>query len=106
MNKSKLSAILGLSVSDAVLTGDDAGIAFENGASLAVYNKYELAGFTLSEAHLLIGSAVTYVNETDDAVIIEFGGKFLLKVNMQDEAYTGPEAMQMRVPGTPVVIWN
>lgn len=106
MGKSKLSVICGLKVVDAVLAEDGAGISFENGISLAIYNRYELVGFVLNDTQLLIGNIVTHVEEGTDTTTIRFENNLALRIDMRDEAYTGPEAMQLRVPGEPIVIWN
>lgn len=106
MGQSKLSVICGLKVADAVLAEGDAGIMFENGISLAIYNRYELEGFVLSDAHRLTGNVVTHVDEGSDTTTIRFENNWALRVDMREEAYTGPEAMQLRAPGEPIVIWN
>jgi hypothetical protein len=104
--ESKLTAICGLKVVDAVLTIDDSGVSFENGISLAIYNKIELMGFTLVDAHILIGKAVVDVEEGKHAITIKFENNFAIQIDMREEAYAGPEAIQLRVPGKPIVIWN
>lgn len=106
MEESKLSGLCGLKIADAVLTESEVGIGFENGVSLAIYNSYELDGFVLTDAQRLIGNIVTHVDEGADTTTIRFENNWALRVNMRDEAYTGPEAMQLRVPGKPTVIWN
>ncbi len=106
MGKSKLKVICGLKVVDAILTEGDAGISFEKGISLAVYNRFELVGFTSRDTQLLIGNGVTDVEEDVNTTTIRFENGWVLRVDMRDGAYTGPEAMQLRVPGDPIVIWN
>lgn len=106
MGKSKLSVICGLQVADAVLVEGDAGIRFENGISLAIYNRYELVGFVSGDAPQLIGNIVTQVDEDADTTTIRFENNWALLIDLRDGAYTGPEAMQLRVPGEPIVIWN
>lgn len=104
--ESKLMAICGLKVADVVLTIGDAGVSFENGISLAIYNKIELMGFALGDAHILIGKAVVDVEEGKHSITIKFENNFAIQIDMREEAYTGPEAIQLRVPGKPIVIWN
>lgn len=106
MGESKLSVICGLRVVDILLVEGDAGISFENGISLAIYNKYELVGVGLSDEQLLIGNIVTDVDGSADAATIRFENNSALRIDMRDEAYTGPEALQLRVPGEPIMIWN
>jgi len=106
MDKSKLSVLFGLKVVDVVLADGDIGIGFENGISLSIYNKYELEGFVLSDALRLVGNTVTYVDEQKEVITIRFENNWVLRVDMRDEAYSGPEAMQLRVPDDPIVVWN
>jgi len=106
MKKSKLGVICGLKVSDSVFTDGDIGIAFENGVSLAVYNKHELIGFSHDDMPALIGKTVIRVDESSDATTVEFDSNLAIRIDMRDEAYMGPEAMQLRVPGEHIVIWN
>lgn len=106
MGKSKLKAICGAKIVDAVFTIGDAGMSFENGISLAIYNNFKLVGTTSSDAKTLIGKSVTDVSESKYMVTIRFDNDSVLQIDMRDEAYTGPEAMQLRVPDEPIVIWN
>lgn len=103
---SKLNVICGLKVADVVLVIGDAGMSFEGGISLSIYNRFEVAGITLSDAHTLIGKAVTDVEVGECAITIRFEHRFAIQIDMREDAYTGPEAMQLRVPGEPIVIWN
>ena len=103
---SKLRAICGLKVVDAVFGIDEEGVSFENGTNLAIHNKFELVGFTLSDAHMLIGKAVVDVDEGEYTITIKFENNFAIQIDMREEAYTGPEAMELHVPGEPIVIWN
>jgi hypothetical protein len=106
MGISKLEAICGLKVVDAILAEGDTGICFENGASLSIYNRYKLFGFDTSDAQVLIGQVVTHVNDDINAVTIIFGNNSEIRIELVDDAYTGPEAIQFRVPGEPIVVWN
>lgn len=106
MEKSKLQKICGLKVLDVVLAISDAGINFENGISLSVYNNYVLLGGALSDEKLLVGKTVTSVDESEHVITINFENSMAIRVDMRDEAYIGPEAIQLRVPGEPIVIWN
>lgn len=106
MGTSKLEVISGLKVVDAALPEGDAGLRFENGISLAIYNRFELVGFASSDAELLIGNVVTELDDGANMIRIRFDNNWMIQIDMRDEAYTGPEAMQLRVPGEPIVIWN
>jgi hypothetical protein len=105
MNKSKLSVINGLKITNSILAEGDTGISFENEIRLAIYNRFELIGFA-SGKELLNGNIVIDVIEARDFITIRFEDNRALRIDMRDEAYTGPEAIQLCVPGEAIVIWN
>lgn len=98
--------IRNLKVTDAAFDTDGAGLAFDNGTTLAIYNRFELDGISTDRVSDLIGSSVSDVTEGANTITIEFEGRFAIRIDMRDAAYHGPEAMQLRVPGEPIVIWN
>lgn len=106
MGKSKLQTISGLKIVDVVLAVGDAGMSFENGISLSIYNNFVLVGGARRDARLLIGQVATTVDESEHTITIKFENNMAIKIDMRDKAYTGPEAMELRVPGEPMVIWS
>lgn len=100
-----LSQLNGLKVKNILLIPGDAGVNFEDGTSLCIYNRFDLLGFGLEEASILIGSTVTEATESESSAVIRFGDR-AIQVDLRDEAYEGPEAMQLLVPGKPIVVWN
>jgi hypothetical protein len=106
MEKSKLDIICGRRVVDVSFAEEDIGIEFENNIRLAIYNRCELIGCSMMDAYQLIGNTIVSVSETADTIAIKFENNFILRVDMRDESYTGPEAMQLCIPGEPIVIWN
>lgn len=105
MVRSKLSAICGLKISAVDWTPGNAGIAFENGATLNIYNSFVVPDSSRM-ATALIGESVTDVTENPDTVTIVFSTGIQLRIGMGADAHTGPEAMQLRMPGQPIVVWN
>ncbi len=106
MKKSKIQVICGLKVVDMVLSEDSAGVVFENEVNLIIYNKFILIGVTSYKAKKIIGKVVIGVEENEFSVTINFEDSLAIKIDMNDEAYSVPEAMQLLVPGEPIVIWN
>lgn len=104
--QAKLKALCNLKVTDAVLSLGDAGLSFENGTSLAIYNAFELVGLDVEDTKKLVGQIITDVVESQERVTIRFSNTTVLHVDMRDGAYHGPEAMQLRVPGEPIVVWS
>jgi len=105
MGKSKLQKIQGLKVVDAALDVGDAGVSFDNGIILAIYNKFLLLGGAC-DAKSLIGEVVASVDEDEYMITIRFENNVTINVDLRDEAYTGPEAIQLRIPDEPLIIWN
>lgn len=106
IQESKLKKICNLKIMNAVFIEGEAGISFENGTNLSIYNRFELEGFNLEDVHLLVGSFITDVQECEEIILICFRNNLKLRIDMRDEAYTGPEALQLCVPGEPIIIWN
>ena len=103
---SKLSIICGLTVEEIDLSVTDARLTFGNGINLAIYNNFTVIGIVPSDAKKLIGKAVMNVDEKESTVTITFEDGMHIQIDLKNEAYNGPEAMQLRVPGMPIVIWN
>ena len=106
MARSRLTVLRGLKVTDADLTQGDAGLLFENGASLNIYNPFEVSGDPAQKGKSLAGKTVTEVEESTFEAIISLSGGVSIRIDMRDEAFSGPEAMQLRVPGHDIVVWN
>jgi hypothetical protein len=106
MSHQKLKLMVGFKIVDAILTAGDAGIAFENGISLAIYNEFCLTGFSGDEARRLIGNSVRHVDGNGEFISIYFEKGLSMQIDMRENSYAGPEAMQLRIPGKPTVIWN
>lgn len=90
----------------ATLETGDAGIELENGAQVAFYNLFEINAKQPLSAEDLVGRTVIDVKESESSIEIVFEGDLSITVDMKDEAFTGPEAIQLLVPGESIVIWN
>jgi hypothetical protein len=103
---SKLDVIKGEKVVAATLEIGDAGIELKNGAQVAFYNLFEIKARQSLNAEDLVGRTLIDVKESESSVEFVFEGDLSVAVDMRAEAFTGPEAMQLMVPGEPIVIWN
>ena len=82
------------------------GALFENGSALAVYNQMSVQD-TRNRGDLSVAEAsVSSVREDSDLACIEFDNGIVWEIDLSDEAYSGPEAMQLNVVGDPIVIWR
>lgn len=103
---SKLNAIQGKRIVDAILNVGDAGIKFEGGAQLAIYNLFEIKGKQSLVSEDLLGCTVIKVKELKSSIEVFLEGDIVMTIDMKDDAFTGPEAIQLLVPGEQIVVWN
>jgi hypothetical protein len=54
----------------------------------------------------LTGRRLLGVEARPDAVELIFDDGWSVEVDIRDEAYTGPEAMNLHRPGKPIVVWT
>ena len=107
MNFRSLEIVVGKKVVDADLTPQDGGLVFEGGITLNIYNRYAVFDRNqVAVGKILVGMIVTKVEEEKDHIFIIFGEEIKMEIDLTDDAYYYPEAMQLRVPGKSIVIWN
>lgn len=106
MKHSKLQAICGLKILDATFDDGEAGLRFHDGTILAIYNKFELENIIPVDASRIIGACIRQVDESEASIALIFDNELTLRIDMRGEAFSGPEAMQLRVPGESIVVWN
>ena len=101
-----LFRLRGLRVTHVVLDEGNAGLAFEDGSTLSVYNKFVVKRVAADSEEKICGKRLLSARETFDMIILEFESSITMQIYMGDSGYTGPEALQLRIPGEPIVIWN
>ena len=101
---SQLDALVGMLVTDALKVYDYVQLFFEKDISLNIYNALRL--FNGEDLRALNGATLLTVEEKPDTLIFSFSNGKRLDVNLCDAAYSGPEALEMNVPGQPTVVWN
>ena len=104
----KLTDLIGLTVVDIDLPDGDfsAGIRFENEAAIGIHNDYETRGFSRSSAQELVGRSIKAVSEDSAHISITFDNDWRIEIDMSDEGYSGPEAVELHVPRKFPTIWN
>lgn len=107
MNRtSPLDKLIGHKVVEFSYEPDRIGVLFENNSALSVYNKMSVRD-TKKRGDLSIAeSFVSSVREDSDLVSIEFDNGIVWVIDLSDDAYSGPEAMQLKIVGDPIVIWR
>lgn len=101
---SYLDYLVGSTVKNAIQVHDYHQLFFEEGAILNVYNDFEVSGD--GRVSSLEGAKVEEVEDTEVAATLRFSGDKSLRIDLRDAAYSGPEALALRMPGKPVVVWN
>ena len=81
-------------------------IEFERGVGLSVYNACTVSGLAEGRIEELAGATVERVTESKESAQIVFTDGRVVQVDLRDEAFNGPEAMVLTVPGEPTVVWN
>jgi hypothetical protein len=101
---SKLDALVGMAVTDVLKVHDYVQLLFEKDISLNIYNALRL--YNGDDLRALNGATLLTVEEKPDTLIFSFSNGKRLDVNLCDAAYSGPEALELNVPGQPTVVWN
>jgi len=102
--KSKLDILESVTVTDALKVHDYVQLLFEQDIVLNIYNEFKLSNN--HDVSSLNGIKVLKVEEKPEAVILYFSNGTRLDIDLRDEAYNGPEALELCVPGQPTVVWN
>ncbi|WP_340523102.1 hypothetical protein [Cupriavidus necator] len=102
----KLTVLIGRAIKGADLTPQAGGLLFDGEITLNIYNRYSLVGVKGADVQELIGTKVLDVEEANDHVTLILSCSAKIEIDLADDAYSCPEAMQLRVPGEPIVVWN
>jgi hypothetical protein len=102
--------LIGLALISASHSGGTMNVLFEGGWELAIYNPFviEKTGDRISvdEESYLVGKTVVDCASDSEEFILTLSGRINLRVDLSDEAFTGPEAMQLIGPSGEIVVWN
>jgi len=101
--ESQLERLVGSCVEEVAELHDYAQLYFEAGAILTVYGHYTVSDENISA---LQGADLERVEETYEHVALGFSMGKYLRIALRDEAYSGPEALVLRVYGRPTIVWN
>jgi hypothetical protein len=73
---------------------------------LTILNDVRISGVAINDVEQLKGSRLTEIDETPDELTLSFDNGASVIVDLRDRAFKGPEAMTLRVPGQPLIVWN
>lgn len=104
--KSRLTTLRGRAVRTALQVEDYLQVHFELGCSLSIFNTMSLDGPVADDLGALFGKRLVDVDESSERAILRFEDGNTIEVDLRDEAFNGPEAMTLHIPGEPTVVWN
>jgi hypothetical protein len=102
--ESQLKVLVNLRVESTAELHDYLQLFFEEGSILSIYNEFELSDS--GDTNSLQGATLKKVEETQDTIALDFSNEQHLRIDLRDEAYRGPEAVVLHVPGKFIVVWN
>lgn len=108
MQLSVLTELVELKVVKSEFVEDYLQVWFEDGECLNVYNKYQLTdsdGRPHSHPELT-GATLSDVRDDAGFIVLDFSNDLELSIDMSEDGYLGPEAIQLTRPGLPPVVWR
>ena len=101
--KSKLLPLEGRYIEHVEMVHDYGQLYFEGGAILNIYDLSKLSEKDLSA---LAGKVVRSVHESEKKVVLALDDGMRLEVDLENPSFSGPERLQLIVPGKPTIIWS
>lgn len=103
-----LEELIGSRIETAEVVEDYLQLLFANGASLNIYNEHAINGpdGEVRDSGDLVGAILTEVREQGTHIRLAFSNGLEISIDMSEDAYTGPEALQLTRPGLPTVVWR
>lgn len=110
MKKSEADALDSLKHRQVIVrrSEDQISVETDDGWSLHIYNMVKLSGMEAiepSDGTLLRLVFDGYVQD-ETTLSLKFRGGGLISVDMSDNGYSGPEAMQLNGPDGSIMIWD
>lgn len=103
-----LKALLGSRIVKAEVVEDYLQLWFDDGAVLNVYNEHEITGPAGKVHHSddLLNASLVQVNENGPQIRLTFSNRLDLSIDMSEEGYLGPEAIELNREDAPTVVWR
>lgn len=105
---SVLQELVGLQLVRSECVEDYRQLWFQNGECLNVYNEHQIADSSHNSKcdDDLIGATLTAVHEDGTLIRLTFSNALEVSIDMREDAYLGPEALELSRPGMPIVVWR
>lgn len=97
--------IIGKAVQRFQATANETSLFIDGNIILTIYNFYKIHN-ALSDDCSVIDARVKNLEQIEDAVCISFSNGVKIIIDVSDAGYSSPEAIQLSIPGMPIVIWN
>ena len=105
MEAFSLEELTGLVISDIALEDDILGIAFEDGSSLSIFNKFEIDG-DVSNLSRTKGEHLVSVTDTPATIDFKFSSGMTIRAGMTENDFCDPEAMVYYGADGRIVVWR
>lgn len=101
---SKLNVLLNAVVLDTQVQVGCLHLFFSDRSVLNIYNDFSLLnGHSLEQ---IKGQRILNIVEDKSEIVIYFSNDFSLRIDLNDNAYHGPEALQFDMANGDTIIWN
>ncbi len=101
-----LGMLIGKAVTLSRLEGQ-VSISTDDGWSLHIYNRVAFSGLHPEDAPAWsLRLEVTGRALDEGGLTLTFGDGSALHVDLSEDGYAGPEAMQLNAPGGGIIVWN
>lgn len=104
--RSRLGSLEGRIVAAASEVEDYMQVRFQDGTWLNIFNPVSLSGAACADVKALVDRRLTTATESAESVTLRFDDGSVMVVDMRDEAYRCPEALELSVPGEAIVVWR
>lgn len=84
---------------------DQLSLIFNHRWVMTIYNKFQFFGDGVS-IDSLSGGILVAAKIDDNAMLLDFGYRGHIVVDLSSEAYMGPEALQLIGPDGELIVWN
>jgi len=105
-----ISNLKGLKLLSYTRFSDSTRIIFDKGWEMIIYNPYSIEkngiDISLEDNELLKGNSIVDYSYTSDEIIFTLNAGIIIHVNLRENAFVGPEAMQVITPEGKIIVWN
>lgn len=104
----ELQDTVGAKVLEAMMVHDYLQLFFENQTILTIFNLFHVLDSEgrVQDTSFLKDGILNQVSESSQQVMMSFSTGVTLCIDLREQAYEGPEAMTLKRPGHPLMVWR